>query len=374
MEIVTIGANEAGQRLDRFLKKYLRAAPLSLVYRLVRKNVKVNGERKGIDYMVAEGDELALYIDGARLDELARRDPGAAGQSAPGGGFLRRPKVQFKVCYEDENILAVSKPYGLLTHGDGREKKDTLVNQVIGYLADRGEYDPAAERLFTPSPTGRLDRNTSGIVVFGKNAKAVRDFNRMVTAEDAVEKYYLTLALGAIEEELTLDGSIVKDEARNRVSVASSGGTREPSDGLVRSAATDSGGVVRAEGPSARDGGPAPVARPSVTVVRPLERYGDKGARYTLAEVWLVTGRPHQIRAHLAAAGHPVIGDPKYGDGAVNRHFAERYGLTAQFLHAHRLEIKEGCGSLEYLAGAVIESPLPRRLAVVAAAMKRHMC
>jgi 23S rRNA pseudouridine955/2504/2580 synthase len=331
MEIVTITANEAGQRLDRFLKKYLRAAPLSLVYRLVRKDVKVNGRRQGIDYTLRVGDEVALYIDGARLDELARRSAGE-GDGPGAAGFRRRPRIQFKVCYEDENILAVSKPYGLLTHGDGREKKDTLVNQVIGYLADKGAYDPAAERLFTPSPVNRLDHNTTGLVVFGKNAKAVRDFSRMIAAEDAVEKYYLALALGEMAEELTLAGSIVKDEQRNRVSVGLS---------------------------------PCPAAKASLTIVRPLELFHSGGHTYTLAEVKLVTGRPHQIRAHLAAAGHPVVGDPKYGDENVNRRFAERCGLTSQFLHARRIEIKEGRGSLEYLTGVVIESPLPRRLAAV---------
>ncbi|MDR1495727.1 MAG: RluA family pseudouridine synthase [Clostridiales Family XIII bacterium] len=330
METIAITANEAGQRLDRFLKKYLRAAPLSLVYRLVRKDVKVNGMRRGIDYMLEEGDEIALYLDGARIDELARRDAASAGR-AYGAGFRRRPKIQFKVCYEDGNILAVSKPYGLLTHGDGREKKDTLVNQVVGYLTDRGEYDPSAERLFTPSPTGRLDRNTTGLVVFGKNSKAVRDFSRMVASEDAVEKYYLALVFGAIEEELTLEGSILKDEEKNRVKVIEANDDKNP-------------------------------AKPSLTIVRPLGISRGADVRYTLVEVNLVTGRPHQIRAHLAAEGYPIAGDPKYGDRSRNRRFTQRFGITSQFLHAHKIIVKKGGGSLEYLTGAIMESSLPQRL------------
>jgi 23S rRNA pseudouridine955/2504/2580 synthase len=328
MKTFTITSNESGQRLDRFLKKYLRAAPLSLIYRFIRKDVKINGARKAVDYMLAEGDELVLHIADARVDELARR--------SSSDGARPRPRIRFKVCYEDENVVAVSKPYGLLTHGDEREKKDTLANQVVGYLADRGEYDPAANRMFTPSPVNRLDRNTTGLVVFGKNPQAVRDFNRMIASEDAVRKYYLTLALGEIDKELTLDGGILKDEDSNRVVISGDG-------------------------------------KPSRTVARPVEMFhvgrkdspGQKGAvpaSYTLAEVWLVTGRPHQIRAHLAAAGHPVIGDPKYGDRRVNARFAARYGLESQFLHAHRIVVAEGCGSLEYLAGLVIESPLPHRL------------
>jgi 23S rRNA pseudouridine955/2504/2580 synthase len=191
--------------------------------------------------------------------------------------------------------------------------------------------------MFTPSPVNRLDRNTTGLVVFGKNAKAVRDFNRMIAAEDAVRKYYLALALGGIPEEVTFEGSILKDEGKNRVSVT--------------------------EGPSAKE---------SRTIARPVRTLHDGGSIYTLACVRLVTGRPHQIRAHLAEAGHPVVGDPKYGDRNANRRFAERHGLVSQFLHACRLEITEGRGSLEYLTGRVIESPLPRRLAGVLESLEQR--
>jgi 23S rRNA pseudouridine955/2504/2580 synthase len=349
MRNLIVSSNDAGQRVDRFLKKYLRAAPLSLVYRLIRKDVKVNGARVHIDCILAEGDEVVLYLDDARVDELSRRN-GAGGH----GGFSRRSKMQFKVCFEDENILVVSKPYGLLTHGDGREKKDTLVNQVIGYLLDKGEYDPSTERVFTPSPVNRLDRNTSGLVVFGKNAKAVRDFSRMIAADGAVRKYYLTLACGEITETLTLSGGILKDEAKNKVKVI--------------------------------EGGESSAAKHALTIVKPVKTYFIRAARakarggdsarlsatdaYTMCEVQLITGRPHQIRAHLAAAGHPVVGDPKYGITAVNRRFAAEFSLPSQLLHAYRLEISEGRGSLGYLAGTIIESPLPQRLASVISAIE----
>jgi 23S rRNA pseudouridine955/2504/2580 synthase len=343
MKSFTITSNESGQRLDRFLKKYLRAAPLSLVYRFIRKDVKINGARKAVDYMLKEGDELVLHIADARVDELTRMGSGAGARS--------RPRIRFKVCYEDENVIVVSKPYGLLTHGDEREKKDTLVNQVVGYLTDKGEYDPVAARVFTPSSVNRLDRNTTGLVVFGKNSQAVRDFSRMIASEDAVRKYYLTLVSGGIDKELTLDGGILKDEDRNRVVISDAG---KPSRTIVRPVETFLVGQGTAQkGAAAGKKNRPPVAPP----VSPAH-----DASYTLAEVWLVTGRPHQIRAHLAAAGHPVIGDPKYGDRRVNSRFAARYGLESQFLHAHKLVITEGFGSLEYLTGLVIDSPLPRRL------------
>jgi 23S rRNA pseudouridine955/2504/2580 synthase len=382
MKIFTITSNESGQRLDRFLKKYLRAAPLSLIYRFIRKDVKINGGRKAVDYMLVEGDELVLHIDDARLDELA------GGGTGGGGGRSRpRPRIRFKVCYEDENVIAVSKPYGLLTHGDEREKKDTLVNQVVGYLADKGEYDPAASSVFTPSSVNRLDRNTTGIVVFGKNPQAVRDFSRMIASEDAVRKYYLALALGGIDEELTLDGGILKDRENNRVVISDEG---KPSRTIVRPVETfragRKAGGTQAAGAGARGAGAGaqgtqknrpPVShgargfgagaqgtrknRPPVSSAAAAAG-ASPGVAYTLAEVWLVTGRPHQIRAHLAAAGHPVVGDPKYGDRRVNAQFAARYGLESQFLHAHKLVVEKGFGSLEYLTGVAIESPLPHRL------------
>jgi 23S rRNA pseudouridine955/2504/2580 synthase len=343
MKTFIITANESGQRLDRFLKKYLCASPLSLIYRLIRKDVKINGKRKAIDYMLEEGDELALHISDERIEELTRR--------GAGDGARARPRIRFKVCYEDENILAVSKPYGLLTHGDEREKKDTLVNQVVGYLLDKGGYDPAAERIFTPSPVNRLDRNTTGLVVFGKNPKAVRDFSRMIASEDAVRKYYMALVLGEIEEELTLEGGILKDEARNRVTISSEGKFSRTIVCPVETFWVGRKGAI-------------PEHRPGI-------REPSSPTQFTLAEVWLVTGRPHQIRAHLAASGHPVAGDPKYGDRRANEWFAKRCGLASQFLHAHKLVVAEGRGSLEYLTGAVIESPLPHRLAAVTDSLKK---
>jgi len=413
MKNLIVNANEAGQRLDRFLKKYLRAAPLSLIYRLIRKDVKVNGARAAIDYVLVENDEVTLYLDDARVDELARQD--AAGAR---GGFLRRPKIRFKVCFEDENVLVVSKPYGLLTHGDEREKKDTLVNQVIGYLLEKREYDPSAERVFTPSPVNRLDRNTTGLVVFGKNSKAVRDFSRMIAAGDAVKKYYLTLALGEITEELTLEGGILKDTERNKVSVvANADSSQQRATEIASESAAQQRPVESASGSAAqqRTTGIAPEStaiKQATTILKPIETFHIPRSRagaphrassaalragaphrdssaalragaphrdssvapradaYTLCEVRLITGRPHQIRAHLAAAGHPVVGDPKYGDSAVNRRFAQEFALPSQFLHACRLEIAEGCGALEYLTGTVIESPLPQRLASVIDALK----
>jgi 23S rRNA pseudouridine955/2504/2580 synthase len=320
MQTIRISETEEDQRLDRYLKKYLSAAPLSFIYKAIRRDVKVNGARADAGAMLRAGDELVLYLSDAEIAALSRKAARA------------KPRRQFKVVFEDENVLAVGKPYGLLTHGDGREKKNTLANQVQGYLEISGSYGPAEARTFTPAPVNRLDRNTTGLVLFGKNPKALRDLAAMLRSPGDVEKTYLTIVKGRLEGPLALSGRLVKDEEKNRVRIL-------PSE--------------------------AETGRHIETVVTPVKQLG----AYTLAEVDLKTGRPHQIRAHLAAAGYPVVGDAKYGDGGVNRYFREQFGLQAQLLHAYRIRIIRGQGSLAYLTGAAFESEYPENLRTIEEAL-----
>ncbi|MDR2156958.1 MAG: RluA family pseudouridine synthase [Clostridiales Family XIII bacterium] len=308
--------------MDRFLRKYLADAPLGLIYRLIRKNVKVNGKRVGADVMLRTGDEVDLFLPDETIEAMRRAKRTV------------KAKKQFRVVFEDGNILVVDKPFGLLTHGDGKEKKNTLANQVMGYLTDTGAYAPTAAAVFTPAPVNRLDRNTTGLVVFGKTADAVRDFNAMMRTAGDVDKFYLTVVKGTLAEELVLRDRMLKDRRLNRVAVLPA----------------ESG-----EGKAAE------------TVAFPVAPLG----AYTLVEVRLVTGRTHQIRAHMAEAGHPVVGDAKYGDRAVNAHMEESFGLTTQFLHACRIRINTGRGSLAYLSGRVFESALPENLKRIETALRR---
>lgn len=366
---IEIGKNDKGQRLDRFLKKYFDAAPLSMIYRLIRKDVKVNGKRGKEATLLEEGDVLTVYITEEQAAQLHRGRSSLDGAQYGDGRGDKRKKAarQFKVAYEDDEMLIVSKPFGLLTHGDRTEKKNTLANQVAGYLQEKGDYDPAAEQTFRPSPVNRLDRNTTGLVIFGKTAEATRRLAAMFREKgtvqndgsvqraagggacDRIGKFYLTIVSGRLEDEMVIDGALEKDEATNTVNVY----------------LQNSGRLEHAEA-SGREKSAG--AKRSVTIVRPVawsDEHSSPDARsmgsrktrdiYTLVEAELVTGRTHQIRAHLAAAGFPIIGDSKYGDSRVNKRVKEKYGLTTQLLHAFRLEFAD--------KGVIMKvtAPLPKR-------------
>ena len=323
-----IKENEAGQRLDRFLRKYLKRAPLSAIYKIIRKDLKVNGKRAREDRMLEAGDELTFYMAEEEIEDLAKATS------------VRAARRQFKIAYEDGNVLIVDKPAGLLTHGDKREKSNTLTNQVCGYLQQKGEYDPSQERIFHPSPVNRLDRNTSGLVIFGKNAEATRQLAALLRERGMVRKFYRTIVCGELNEEVVVDESLIKDEARNMVSVAGSGSREDKSSTGVK-----------------YDGSREPAdAKESRTIVRPVRA----GRDFSVAEVELLTGRTHQIRVHMAHIDHPLAGDPKYGDRRINGMLKES-GVSSQLLHACRLEFSEDIGepAVAGLAGKVVEAELP---------------
>lgn len=315
-----INENQGGQRLDRFLKKYFDRAPLSHIYKMIRKDVKVNGKRAAAEAMLSAGDELTLYI--SEEDAKALQKPPRQVKA----------KKQFAISYEDDNILAAEKPFGLLTHGDRTEKKNHLANQVMDYLIGKGEYNPRTDRTFSPAPANRLDRNTTGLVLFGKNAEALKELNRLIRERNCINKYYLTMVCGKLENPLELCDRMTKDESMNMTSVI----------------------------PLEEEGG-----KVMETIAVPLGYGRLDGHWFTLTEVKIITGRTHQIRAHLASAGFPLLGDVKYGSPAVNRWASSKFGLNTQLLHAQRLEFAD-CGDspmLKYLNGKTIEAELPENFA-----------
>lgn len=293
MKEIRIEVNDAGQRLDRFLKKYLCNLPLSGVYKCIRKDVKVNGKRAKEEYMLLEGDVLNLYVSDADFEAWTKKKA------------HKKAKRQFTIAYEDDNMLIVGKPFGLLVHGDKTEKKDTLANQVVDYLIANGSYNPRLEKTFVPSPVHRLDRNTTGLVVFGKTAEALRELSRMFREEhdESVRKFYYTIVHGKVDKEYHLKNKLVKNEEKNK--------------GMVLPESDERGKYIE-------------------TIVRPV--YYNQN--YSLVEVELVTGRSHQIRAHLASIKHPLVGDMKYGGKEIrSKQGTWALGRTTQALHAAKLII-----------------------------------
>jgi len=318
-----VGENEAGRRLDRVIKKVFPGASLSFIYRVIRKDVKVNGKRADGEALLKPGDVVEIFLPEEVTAELT--------QKRAKEGF--HAKKQFSVVFEDGNVLVLNKPLGLLTHGDAVDKKNTLANQAIAYLAETGGWVPGGLKTFTPAPANRLDRNTTGLVLFGKALPAARDLAIMLSggADGGlyVEKVYLAVVKGEMKTPMTLEARMIRDSGTNTTKV-----------------------LPRTSGEG----------RSMVTKVKPLS----VGKGYTLVEAQLLTGRTHQIRAQLAEAGYPVIGDRKYGDEQVNRLVSQKYGLLAQLLHAYRLTVLEGVGSLEYLSGKTFRAKPPARFAEIA--------
>lgn len=311
---IVIRENESEQRVDRFLKKYLDKAPLSMIYKVIRKDLKVNGKRVKEDSILHNGDTVTFYLLESELKTL---------QSVK---KTVKVKKQFKICYEDENILIAEKPFGLLTHGDQHEKKNHLQNQVLDYLISNGSYDPRSNITFTPSPANRLDRNTTGLVLFGKNALSLQELNVLVKDKDALKKEYLTIVSGKVVDTLILKGNMTKDEHNNMVSVNDMS-----------------------------------IGKYMETICYPVESAVYENQWYTLLRVNILTGRTHQIRAQLQASGYPIIGDAKYGNPKINRIIRQEFSWSTQLLHAHRLEFgKVECDRLSYLEGKVFTASLPK--------------
>ncbi len=313
MKEIRITKNEENQRLDKFLLKYMNKASKAFIYKMLRKKrIKYNGKKAEGNELLQSGDALSLYLSEETLASFMEEKAIAAAER------------HFAVIYEDDDVLAVGKPAGLLTHPKNSEDKDTLIDQVLYYLYQKGQYAPSMESSFTPALCNRLDRNTSGIVLAGKTLKGVQGLNAAIRNRQ-VDKYYLTLVVGEVKESGEITAFLSKEEGKNQVRISKEAGV---------------------------DG------KKSITRYRPLA-YNDG---YTLLEIQLVTGKTHQIRAHMQAMGHPVVGDRKYGDTAVNIEFRQRFGLSNQFLHGARLVFSDVQGALGYLKGKTLSAPLPKVL------------
>ena len=308
MKSFLISKNDSGQRLDKFITKAVPNLPQSLMYKYIRmKRIKVNGKRGEISQKLAVGDTVDMYINDEFFAPVAEHYD-----------FLHASR-HLDIVYEDENILLLDKKVGLLSHPDDTEYNDTLITRIKRYLYEKGEYDPKDEHSFTPSLVNRIDRNTGGIVIAAKNAESLRILNQKLKDRE-LEKYYLCVVHGTIpQKQGTLEGWLVKDEKKNKVTVY----------------------------PKKRNG--AKEIRTKYSV-----KAESKGL--SLIEVELLTGRTHQIRAHFASIGHPLLGDGKYGTNELNKAHG---GYKKQFLYSYRLKFtfSTDAGILNYLNQKDFEVP-----------------
>ena len=331
MREIAISAREAGQRLDKYLAKYLPEAPKSFLYKMLRKkNITLNGKKAAGGEKLEEGDDIKLFLsedtigkfrgglapsqnlgDGSRPEENREVNP-AIGKQMP----------SLDIVYEDEELLVVNKPAGMLSQRAGREDV-SLVEHIGGYLSP--EDGDMLSGGFRPGICNRLDRNTTGLVVAGKTVRSLQYMNRLFK-ERELKKSYLCLVRGKVPGRMHARGYLVKDGRHNRVEVVQD----------------------RAAGAVAIE-----------TAYTPLEHALWRGEWHTLLKVHLITGKSHQIRAHLQSLGHPVAGDGKYGGKDSCHAFRKAFGLRYQLLHAWQLRLGDAPYLPEQYRGMCLEAPLP---------------
>lgn len=307
MQKITINKNDAGQRIDKYLTKSFKNLPTSLMYKYIRKKrIKLNGKKCEISSRLSEGDIIELYIN----DEFFEK-------SEKQYDFLKAPN-KIDILYEDSNILLLDKKPGLIVHPDENYHFDSLISRVTHYLYDKHEFNPEKENSFAPALVNRIDRNTGGIVIAAKNAESLRILNQKMKNRE-LKKIYLCIVHGTLKNKAgVLSAYLDKNEKQNRVYISSN-----KKEGLKH----------------------------IKTKYKVLKEYG----KFSLVEVELLTGRTHQIRAHFAFIGHPLLGDGKYGTNELNKGTGFKY----QALYSYKLifNFTTPAGLLEYLNGKEITAP-----------------
>lgn len=297
MKQFVIENKDSNQRIDKYVKKYLKNAPSSFIYKTFRKkDIKVNGKWVKENYILMANDVVSIFVPDEKIEEFIETDE------------FKPIKYNLDIVYEDENILIVNKDKGILIHGDKNEKRYTLSNEVISYLIDKNEYNPRVDN-FIPSPVHRLDRNTSGLVVFAKNLISSKEMMDLFKEKNNIEKHYIALVFGKTPENGEIKAPLTKNSNTNTVTVDFING------------------------------------KDAYTKYNKI----DGNDRYSLLDVNLITGRTHQIRVHLSYIKYPVVGDEKYGNFNLNKDFDKNYHYTKQFLHSYSLSFKGLTNHLSYL-------------------------
>lgn len=316
MREFTITSNEANQRFDKYLKKLLCNAPGSFIYKMLRKkNIVLNGKKADGTEKLNAGDGVKLFLS----EETFEKFSGTAKTSTEFeelkklSNLLKQGKPELKVVYEDVHVVIINKPSGMLSQ-KARPEDISANEYLLAYLIGKGELTEEMLRTFRPSVCNRLDRNTSGLLLAGKTLEGLQQMAEALK-QRSVQKYYRCIVAGEVKQASYLKGWLKKDEKTNQVTVLRELPEEQPM------------GELRGE-----------KFLPIETEYRPLQVL--KG--YTELEVHLITGRSHQIRAHLASVGHPIVGDLKYGKKQVNDRFKKEVQVTSQLLHAYRMVFPNG--------------------------------
>lgn len=377
MQVFIVEKNHAGQRLDKFLHKYLPEASNSFIYKMLRKkNITLNGKKAEGKEILQIDDEIKCFFSDETFAKFSGTAPASdasdseekkpapekqkrnekkntsdkqenptknsgsektnvsgktnGNQKASGKNvseyklaYDKLSEENIRVIYEDDNILILNKPVGVLTQK--AENNDLSLNEwMIGYLLEKGKIKEEELRLFKPSVCNRLDRNTSGLVLCGISLVGSQKLNKMIKNR-TIRKYYRTICIGEILNPGVLEGSLTKDTKKNKVTI------------------DEDGEEIK-------------------TAYTPIQKLSQT---YTYLEVELITGKTHQIRAHLASIDHALVGDTKYGNPEVNKFFQKKYNLDNQLLHAYRLEFPVLHGELENISEMVFLAPLPKEFKTI---------
>lgn len=311
MKKIVIDKTNSNERVDKYIKRYLNNAPLSFIYKTFRKkDIKVNKKPVKQDYILKENDILEIYIKDEIIDEFKRKVD------------IKKIKYDLDIVYEDDNILIINKEKGILVQEDKNESINTLTNMVRSYLIEKENYI-FEELSFNPSPCHRLDRNTSGLIIYAKNHMSSQIMMNLLKDKRNIEKHYIALVKGKTETKGIIDVPLRKDENKSYVRVD-----------------TISNGAKKA-----------------VTKYKVIKQTND----YSLLDIVLETGRTHQIRVHFAYINHPLIGDSKYGDFELNKEFKSLYKYDSQFLHAYSIKFKNVDGILSYLSNKEFVAKLNKK-------------